>query len=109
MAGNTVILLSDKCSNCKCGMLSVVSVLMLLQYGLPIHGELLSRTDLHIHFSAGAVRADGPSAGITIATALISLFSERPVESDVAITGEITLGGVILRVREVPHNLVLSN
>jgi len=71
---------------------------MLLQYGLPIDGELLSRTDLHIHFPAGAVGKDGPSAGVTIATALISLFSDRPIATDVAMTGEITLRGVVLPV-----------
>lgn len=75
-----------------------MSVYMFLQYGLPIDGELLSRTDLHIHFPAGAVGKDGPSAGVTIATALISLFSDRPVASDVAMTGEITLRGVVLPV-----------
>jgi ATP-dependent Lon protease len=74
---------------------------MLLQYGLPIDGELLSRTDLHIHFPAGAVGKDGPSAGVTIATALISLFSDRPVATDVAMTGEITLRGVVLPVSRV--------
>jgi ATP-dependent Lon protease len=82
---------------------------MLLQYGLPIDGELLSRTDLHIHFPAGAVGKDGPSAGVTIAAALISLFSERPVESDVAMTGEITLRGIVLPVSEVAHTYVLNN
>jgi len=76
-------------------------VYMLLQYGLPIDGELLSRTDLHIHFPAGAVGKDGPSAGVTIATALISLFSDRPIATDVAMTGEITLRGVVLPVSRV--------
>jgi len=76
-------------------------VYLLLQYGLPIDGELLSRTDLHIHFPAGAVGKDGPSAGVTIATALISLFSDRPIATDVAMTGEITLRGVVLPVSRV--------
>jgi len=82
---------------------------MLLQYGLPIDGELLSRTDLHIHFPAGAVGKDGPSAGVTIATALISLFSDRPTATDVAMTGEITLRGVVLPVSRVLETEVLSN
>lgn len=60
--------------------------------------DLLDNTDLHIHFPAGAVGKDGPSAGVTIATVLVSLFSERCVRSDTAMTGEITLRGLVLPV-----------
>lgn len=58
--------------------------------------EDFRKTDVHVHVPAGAVPKDGPSAGIAMFTALASLFSNRPVRPDVAMTGEITLRGLVL-------------
>ena len=59
---------------------------------------MMGKTDLHIHFPAGAVSKDGPSAGVTITTVLVSLFTDRCVRSDTAMTGEVTLRGLVLPV-----------
>ena len=63
---------------------------------LGVNSEDFRKTDIHVHVPAGAVPKDGPSAGIAMFTALASLFSNRPVRSDVAMTGEITLRGLVL-------------
>jgi ATP-dependent Lon protease len=70
--------------------------------------NLFAQRDIHIHIPAGAIPKDGPSAGLTIAMALLSLFTGRPARRDVAMTGELTLRGSILPVSGVREKLLAA-
>jgi len=63
---------------------------------LGISEDVFSQTDVHIHVPAGAIPKDGPSAGITLATALASVYTGKPVNKNIAMTGEVTLRGRVL-------------
>lgn len=93
---------------CKHCILTTLQVSVVhVQYGWSCEG--MDKTDLHLHFPAGAVGKDGPSAGTAITVALVSLFSGRCVRSDTALTGEVTLRGLVLPVGGVKEKVLAAH
>ena len=76
---------------------------------LGVEPEVFERSDIHLHVPAGSVPKDGPSAGVTMAVALASLLTGRPVRSNVAMTGEITLRGQVLPVGGIKDKVLAAH
>jgi ATP-dependent Lon protease len=74
-----------------------------------IEADVIEKYDLHVHVPAGAVPKEGPSAGVAMATSIVSIFTQRPVSKDVAMTGEVTLRGRVLPVSGLKEKLLAAH
>ena len=87
---------------------AALSLLKSRAHELALNPELFEKNDIHVHVPAGAIPKDGPSAGVAMFTALFSAFSERIVRNDVAMTGEISLRGLVLPVGGIKEKVIAA-
>jgi ATP-dependent Lon protease len=109
MAGEGKLILTGQLGNVmKESAQAALTLMKTRAMRLGIDGSRLERSDVHIHVPAGAIPKDGPSAGVAMFIALASLFGERVVRSDTAMTGEISLRGLVLPVGGIKEKVLAA-
>src|SRR5690606_33524889 len=88
--------------------MAAISLLKSKAHRLGIDHRIVEQYDLHLHVPAGAVHKDGPSAGITMLTAIASVYTQRKVKAKVAMTGEITLRGKVMPVGGIKEKMLAA-
>ena len=109
MAGDGKLLLTGQLGNVmKESAQAALSLVKSRAETLGIDPDVLKKSDLHIHIPAGAIPKDGPSAGVTLFVALVSLLTGRRISKDVAMTGEISLRGLVLPVGGIKEKMLAA-
>ncbi len=88
---------------------AALSLVKAQSVSLAVDPVIFEKSDIHVHVPAGAIPKDGPSAGVALYTALLSLVTERKVRADVAMTGEISLRGLVLPIGGVKEKTIAAH